>query len=49
MVFEKINFMKLRFHYVVIILLSVVLISASCRGGKVFCGCPNEQGISGFK
>lgn len=42
--------MKSTFKTVIILLLAVSLISTGCSSSKkVFCGCPNEHGMVGYK
>jgi hypothetical protein len=41
--------MKNKFKIIFIAFLAILITGSSCRTGKGFCGCPNEQGMVGYK
>jgi len=41
--------MKPQIKLITILLVAICIISAGCASKKVFCGCPNEHGLVGYK
>lgn len=41
--------MKPQIKLITILLIIVTMFSYGCASKKVFCGCPNERGMVGYK
>jgi hypothetical protein len=41
--------MKATFKLITILLLIICIATAGCASKRVFCGCPNEHGMVGYK
>lgn len=41
--------MKSQIKLITILLIAITIVSVGCASKKVFCGCPNERGLVGYK